>query len=383
MKRICSQIFILIISLLSYAKGQPTSYSVGGKVTGALTGAPLEGATVYISNSSKGDLTNINGTFLITGLSSGKYDLVVSYIGFQTEVYNLYINNKDVHVSFAMNQAARKLKEIVIKGDNSAWKKNFETFLNAFIGTDRNARHTRILNAGALRLNLNDDVLTAQSKEILVIKNEAMGYLIKYLLKDFYYNKKNGNLHYFGYPFFEEVRPKREAQKRRWEKNREKAYRFSLLRFFRVLGQQKLIEQGYITGKLIPQQKELSIIALQGKIIKSNSFDITLFGKNYVDSLFWPEVPYDSLMKVLPDNKYLLNFKRSLSIDATYALGYVRQPGEYIPGPKFSVIFLENPVVINENGLPENPADIIIYGHWMNMRMANLLPFDYVPTAGN
>ena len=383
MNKISTLVFILVISLFSYAQGQPTSCSVSGKVTNALTGAPLQGATVYISNSSKGDLTNAKGSFLIAGLFNGKYDLIISYIGFQTKVYHLLINDKDVHVSFSMNQAAKELREIVIIGSNSAWKKKYETFFRAFIGTDRNAKHTRILNAEVLQFKENDNILTVESKEMLTIRNEELGYRITYLLKNFYYNKNTGSLHYFGYPFFEEIESNRKSQNQRWERNREKVYRFSMLRFLRVLGQHQLTEQGYIIGKLAPKKQELSIIALQGKITKSNSFDITLFGKKYVDSLLWPHVPYDSLMKALPNNKYLLNFDGLLSVDATHTLGHPPSPGEYTPGTKFSVISLKKPVVINGNRLSESSSDIVLYGDWMNMRVANLLPFNYVPPSVN
>jgi hypothetical protein len=40
---------------------------------------------------------------------------------------------------------------------------------------------------------------------------------------------------------------------------------------------------------------------------------------------------------------------------------------------------LKQPVQINENGLPQDPSQIIYYGYWMNQRIADLLPFDYHP----
>lgn len=372
------QICVIAVLLLNKVTAQ-TTYNVNGSVTDAHSGAPLAGATVYISNSSKGDVTNEKGAYSITGLLNGKYDLIVSYVGFQTEIYGLNIEGKNVQVSFKLNRAPKALAEIIVKIDSKTLQRRFETFFNAFIGTDKIARHTHIINPEVIHLTEKAGVLIAQSKAPLIIENKDMGYSIQYLLKNFTYDQKKGDLQYFGYPYFEEMKTQKRSEQRKWERNREKAYRVSRLRFFRTLGEQRLIEQGYIVGSLTPKEQKLSIISLRGKITKSNTFDITLFNGKYQDSLFWPEVPYDSIMNQFPDGRYLLDFNGLLSVDATLALGHAVEAGDYVPGQNFSVISIKKPVVVNEYGLPDNPFDIVVYGDWVNMRIAWLLPFNYEP----
>jgi hypothetical protein len=57
----------------------------------------------------------------------------------------------------------------------------------------------------------------------------------------------------------------------------------------------------------------------------------------------------------------------------------VQSTDYYRPGIKTSIITLKQPVIINENGLPANSSDVIIYGYWIDARIADLLPFDYYP----
>lgn len=56
----------------------------------------LFAASVFISNSTKGSMTDSNGNFSITGLSNGNYNVIVSSIGYATQIYPITIDNKTI-----------------------------------------------------------------------------------------------------------------------------------------------------------------------------------------------------------------------------------------------------------------------------------------------
>ena len=359
---------------------QSPTWKIVGKVQNAATTA-LSPATVFVSNSTKGDLTDTSGRFEIGGLSNGNYNVVVSFVGYETQIYPITVNGKNDSVLFVMKENAKELEDVVINLKNGDRKDQLKTFRMAFIGTDKNARQTDILNEDILKLHTGPDgKVSAHSNDMLQITNKALGYDIKYLLKEFTYDKKTGYLHYMGYPLFEEMQPSSKSEKKEWDENREKVYQTSLLRFYRTLGKRQLIQKGYILGDMMAPEEER--VTMGGGVTKkihvpSNGFLLTLGNQQYVDTLLFPEIPYYRIITALPAHKYRLNFSGMLSVDATNAVNGVQSTDYYKPGPKTSIITLQQPVEINENGLPNDPSKVIIYGYWIDSRISDLLPFDY------
>ena len=376
---------ILFIFLLTFqfGFGQSNEWSISGSVTNAATKSPLQGASVFISNSSKGTSTDSLGNFSLKGLENGNYNLVISFVGFETQVYPVALNGKDAHVSIDLKDLAKQLEDVVIHLKSGNRNDQLKVFRKAFLGTDKNAKQTEILNEDKLRMHVDESgkILSAHSNEMLMIANNALGYNIKYLLKEFSYDKKTGDLHYVGYPLFEEMKSSSASQEKEWKENREKVYRFSLLRFYRTLGKRSLIQQGYILGNLItPQMDNPQARGVASKpIIPPNGFLITVNNLRYVDTLFYPEIPYYKIMTALPGHKYLLNFSGIMSVDATNSLGKPGNMDYYKPGEQTSIISLRQPVEINEDGLPQDPSMVTYIGYWMELRIADLLPFDYKP----
>lgn len=376
---------ILFIFLLTFqfSFAQSNEWSISGSVTSAATKSPLQGASVFISNSSKGTSTDSLGNFSLKGLENGNYNLIISFVGFETQVYPVALNGKDAHVSIGLKDLAKQLEDVVIHLKSGNRNDQLKVFRKAFLGTDKNAKQTEILNEDKLRMHVDESgkILSAHSNEMLMIANNALGYNIKYLLKEFSYDKKTGDLHYVGYPVFEEMKSSSASQEKEWKENREKVYRFSLLRFYRTLGKRSLIQQGYILGNLItPQMDNPQARGVASKpIIPPNGFLITVNNLQYVDTLFYPEIPYYKIITALPGHKYLLNFSGIMSVDATNSLGKPGNIDYYKPGEKTSIISLRQPVEINEDGLPQDPSIVTYIGYWMELRIADLLPFDYKP----
>ena len=376
-------IIVLVFSLFyKVGKAQEGTWKIIGKVKNE-TGISLSPASVYISNSTKGASTDTSGAFSIHGLSNGNYNVIVSFVGYETQIYPILVDGKNDSVLFVMKQNAKELENVVINLKNGDRNQQLKTFRKAFIGTDKNARQTEILNEDLLKLHTDaEGKITAHTNDLLEISNKALGYTIKYLLKEFSYDKKTGDLHYLGYPLFEEMQTTSTSQKKDWQEARRNEYQTSLLRFYRTLGKRQLIQQGYIVGDLTTAEEENNSTGggVNKKInVPQNGFLLTLGNRQYIDTLLFPEIPYYRILSALPGHKYRLNFSGMLSVDATDSRAGVKSTDYYKPGPKTSIISLKQPVLINENGLPANSSDIIIYGYWIDSRIADLLPFDYYP----
>jgi outer membrane receptor for ferrienterochelin and colicin len=76
----------LIISFLSLQLFAGTTGSLEGIVTDKQSRDALIGTTVMIKGLNRGTVTNIDGYYAINNIPAGTYDVVVSYIGYQTTI---------------------------------------------------------------------------------------------------------------------------------------------------------------------------------------------------------------------------------------------------------------------------------------------------------
>jgi hypothetical protein len=109
-----SRLFLLFLFLL------PAIFSFGQlyKISGTILDnrkVPLPLASVEIKELRKGDVTKDDGSFLFF-VERGKYDLVVSMIGYKTRVLTVYVNDKDIEESLELETDEEShLEEVVLK----------------------------------------------------------------------------------------------------------------------------------------------------------------------------------------------------------------------------------------------------------------------------
>lgn len=106
-------IILLLMFLLSSLASLGQVYKISGKVMDSKQD-PLSLASVEIKELHKGAVTKDDGSFEFF-LERGKYDLVVSIIGYKTKVVTFYINNEDITENIVMEPEAQDLSEVVIK----------------------------------------------------------------------------------------------------------------------------------------------------------------------------------------------------------------------------------------------------------------------------
>jgi hypothetical protein len=244
-----SNLFILVLFFLGVCQVH-AQFLMKGKVLDAESLQPLEFATVFINNSTFGDITDRNGAFQIN-VPAGNYELVISYLGYQTFSFPFNTNTIRDGYEFRILPEFFDLEEAgIAEKRDKAWYNNLEIFKENFLGTSINGQRCKILNPEVLILDneTNKNVLTARSKGILEIENSNLGYTIKYVLEGFELDLENKISKYAGYPYFieQDIPRRRKAQ---IEKQRIRAFEGSITHFVRVLYQGNIEEEGFVVKK--------------------------------------------------------------------------------------------------------------------------------------
>ncbi|MBO3699173.1 TonB-dependent receptor [Roseivirga sp. E12] len=90
-----------------------------GQVTGTIvdeTGEPLMGANVLLVEASQGSATNKLGKFYLENIDSGKYQLQVSFIGFEKYTKEIIINDQQkTEIDVALSPVNLSLKDVEVR----------------------------------------------------------------------------------------------------------------------------------------------------------------------------------------------------------------------------------------------------------------------------
>ena len=166
-----------------------------------------------------------------------------------------------------------QMKEVIVTAkSNKLWKKNLAIFNRIFLGESKNGQACKILNEYVLSFDVNGGALQATASQPLEIENSSLGYRIQYFLAEF--TVDNYLVRYAGDSFFVEMDPKSNRQKRKWEKNRNVAYKGSLRHFLTTLGD-RFYERFNVNNDEVSEKWNWSMIAGRKKdpLIKEG-FDI-------------------------------------------------------------------------------------------------------------
>ena len=110
--------FVLILFCNGQAESQNV-YTVSGKVLDSKTGEPLAAASVRVSGSARGTITNLDGTYSMS-LPQGKYIFICSYVGYQTDSISVDLNDNR-HEDVRLNPADIILPEVVSIAEDPAY----------------------------------------------------------------------------------------------------------------------------------------------------------------------------------------------------------------------------------------------------------------------
>ena len=116
MKRNTYYCFSVLIFILFFTNNLVAQqYSLSGTVTDAETKELLIGANIWVEQIQNGTITDFDGRYNIN-LKSGIYDVKVSFVGFETQEFNITIADAPVVLNVEMG-GSQVLKEIMVTAD--------------------------------------------------------------------------------------------------------------------------------------------------------------------------------------------------------------------------------------------------------------------------
>ena len=400
-----SNFFILLIVFAI-----PSFSQINIKGTVLEKNTPLENVAIYLNNTMLGTTTNVDGTFSLP-IKEGKYELIVSYLGYKKIIYPLNTSTYTKPLIFKLEEEENVLDEIIIQKTvyDDEWQYNLTTFKREFIGVTELSKDCEILNPEVLHFdyNGNKNILTAYARKPLQIKNKGLGYLITYELESFI--RKKNYVSYLGYSRYKELKGGKRKQKR-WQKNRLKAYNGSVIHFFKSVLNNTFTEEGFIVNQFKrvpnPARPSENTIKKARELIRLNNVKV------YPQNIDQPKNALDSAFLIikkarLPKFKdYLYKSKLSqndiitqknglvyLSFDDNLSIVYTKEKEElgYItrnvfqklrePLPQTSnLIPFKKGIIVDKNGLLIDPLDVLYENYWSYYeKIATYLPLDYVP----
>jgi iron complex outermembrane recepter protein len=118
MKKIYIILFLLIGILQGFSQN-----SLTGKITDKITGEPMVGASIYIAELKKGDVTDMDGNYRINNLSSSRILVQVNSLGYKTIIETIDLSQNTTR-DFVMEVSIKEVNEVVVTGLSSAAEKN-------------------------------------------------------------------------------------------------------------------------------------------------------------------------------------------------------------------------------------------------------------------
>lgn len=379
--------------------------TIKGRVVDAASGDAIPGSSVFINNSSKGVISDKAGQFEMSNIPAGNHELIISSVGYETSVFSFSSDQLPLQLKIELRVKVRELENVTVEPSvEEGWDKWGRMFSESFIGSTPNSFHCKIKNPKAIRFRYykKSNRVIAYSDEPIIVENKALGYIIRYQMEDFEVNFKSGTSSFAGYPFFEEM----DKSRKKWERNREKAYNGSMMHFMRSVYNNQLTEEGFEVRrmrKVLNAEKERvkKIYALLrhsgGSEISKNKLDSlqkdsvgyyqrVLRQKDYTEVYESAMLTGDSLVakneagyKIVFFSNYLfITYKKEME-DRSY-LDFFHEKRSPVFQRSYIWLTNGNAVGIDANGSYYPPQEIFSTAYWgWEEKMANMLPLDYWP----
>ncbi len=405
MKTLVFFIVLLPISCLA-------QFTITGRVFNQADKKPVPNASVFLSNSSVGNKTADDGTFKLTHAKPGKYELVVSSVGFETYRQSITVNDNVTLADIEIKPQTILLNEVSIKPVIDPNREKYLLwFTEEFLGFSATAGECKIVNPEILDFDYDEknSVLKASTSDFLEIENDALGYKIKYLITDF--KLDNGpaakfHLNYQGSVLFEAMKGT-SSEEQRWQKHRQEAYEGSLMHFLRSVLNDDITQEHFrallIKRQANPARPNDSLIEAKIKFYQKSKGA----GINDKDSLsFWtrkkklPKIiesmsatPLHKDDIIKPTNQQGLFALSPGSISNSFFISYNEgghfylnskptqlQMDDFRNNENTKVDFAADYAFFDSNGWVTNPNSLVFSGVWARHRVAELLPVDYEPS---
>jgi hypothetical protein len=345
----------LFSALLSFAQG-----TISGTVVDAETKLPLEGASVFAQNTTRGTMTDKEGAFRLH-LEKGGYEINITFTGYVSRTLNVEVTG-DRTFNLELQKGDNTMGEVIIRNSNEVadgWQKYGDFFLKHFIGATPNADSCVLLNPEALKFLYfkRNDRLKVLATEPLQIQNKALGYNLRYELDSFVHFFTANLNSYRGKCLFLPMEGDA-SQQASWGKARRESYDGSRLHFLRSYYDSTLAKEGF-TVDLYTEASSTKFGRLK------NPYDTAyyFFDDSTANAELWfPAKASITYNKKAPEKRYLEQTK--LPLDVPIQISYVD---------------LTDAILIKVNGYFTEQKSWLNQGYWSWKNLADQLPYDYEP----
>jgi hypothetical protein len=331
--------------------------TITGRVLDDSSGIALANADVFIANSTLGVGTNVEGRFAIKNVPLGTHELVASRVGYVlgTRMVRI-IDSTQQNVDFRLKPRQLVVGAVeIVAPEPVEWKKDLSKFLEFFFGEGPNAAKTTLLNPEVLSFSKDPaGRFEAQASQSLRIENRGLGYQIQLELVTFVISEKW--LKYAWKALYRNLPSSGADQDEEWASRRLRTYKGSLRHFLASLAVGTTESQGF-------------------QMFRVKRFDAS--------RIRWPMRQEDLIMPGSLPNEKVLVFDDHLEVEYVYG---PRRSAQYPPSSRQEM----NPYIswleltrgrstISTLGNYSEPFSINITGWWAGQRIADELPFDFVP----
>ncbi len=351
---------LLIVTTNSFAQ---TYFTISGKVSADANGTVLQAASVFAQNTTVGTVTDAEGNFKLS-LPNGGYDLIISYTGYKTEIKRITTADANESIQIKLKEKEKELEAVAVTSSNEVtdgMAKYGSFFKDEFIGKSINAQQCSLQNPEVLHFffskKKNRLKITATSP--LIIKNNALGYNIKYALDSFTHEYKTEISTYTGYPLFENMLAD-SIQMQKWNMARNEAYKGSTLHFMRSLFRKSLNEEKF----------EIQFI------IKGTSKDEAIKLKDVYAALNYEKTDSTQTVEVFPNQNNVGVLYTAQKPSNEFIKENPSEPKDF----KFSMMSIKpnESIIIEQNGYYYDQNDVTTSGYWAWDKVGDQLPYDYV-----
>lgn len=388
---------------INNCKAQEKNYIIGTVLNGE-SDAAISNVSVFITNTSRGTVSAANGSFRLSGIPAGKYDLIISSVGYTTQVYSFSSDKLPLNLKIYLELRATELETVIVEPyEKDGWEKWGSFFIENFIGTTEAAKLCKIRNYKTLRFrnSKKKNTLTAVAAEPLIIENRELGYKITYQLEEFSYDFNKQTLSFLGYTLFEDMATDIQHIPKRFLRERRKVYNGSIVHFMRSLYLKQIEQNGFEVKRVtrLPNTEKERVKALirsqAQRQARPNPDSSTYFNRilrqdDYQQTISDYNLTDDSLVSATDNGQMQLYFDNFIQV--TYKNG-IEEPGylEYaherrkLHYPR-SIVFLQNgnPLTVEKNGSYAPPSEFFSSGYWAwSEKISHLLPTDYDNAKGH
>ncbi|MBS1580411.1 MAG: carboxypeptidase-like regulatory domain-containing protein [Bacteroidetes bacterium] len=368
---------------------------VHGTVVDAATSAPVSNAMVFINQSTHGQITDSLGSFSITDVNETQFEIIVYAKQYEPIIYRFTKNQINKRIKFALfkKQTAKQPKTDSFLANNILkWQ---QLFLQEFLGVSTNAEDCYVANLSSLIFTVDTATrfINVTATEPLQVFNESLGYYITCYLHECTLTEKQelNSIEY--YTWYKPSTTKREEMITKWKTRRHDAYDASIMQFMRAFYKGSINNTVYSIKKIIRYYEDESpslfnnakknngASAVQTEAVATSNNEYRY--RKFIEVVDKEELPIakirltdtlNNAMVFVGKNKYQILYRSKIARLFYYNNG----ANETLSQTVTSSLNLTDNLLIFSSGRFFDDTQLNIQGYWHLLRLADILPFDYV-----